>query len=505
MFQTHQSQLVTMLHSGDNQQREQPDISGILRMLPSSAANLVSRRQFVRGLGFGMLGLELPQLLQIQRAMADSSRKKPAKSCIMIFLFGGPSHIDTWDMKPDAPLECRGEFHPIETATPGIQLCEHLPKTARVMEDVALVRGVTIGGHGVGNGDHHADTYYMLTGNRPDRDFFISGIFRKPYPDDFPFIGSIAASRCQTDPELPGIVQCPALSGEVSKVINPGQFAGKLGPNWEPMMARGVLEKPRDFSLPDFALPTGMQTSRVESRRRLLDEIDDFRRAVDRNRTLIDRVDTLHQRAYSLLTSDRTRQAFDIASEPEAVRARYGEDINGQSVLMARRLVEAGVPFVAVHWIGRIVGAGLSWDTHSDNFGQLKNMLLPAFDACYSSLLTDLKDRGLLDETLVIVNAEMGRTPKVGDPRTGGRGTPGRDHWDHCMSALLAGGGVRGGQIYGSSDTIGGYPTGKPVLPEDLARTVYHAMGIADDQLEHRQGDGRPVRLLTDGDVIPVL
>jgi hypothetical protein len=345
----------------------------------------------------------------------------------------------------------------------------------------------------------------MLTGNRPDRDFFIAGTFRKPYQDDFPFIGCTAASRCQRDPELPGIVQCPALSGEVTQVINPGQFAGKLGPNWEPMMARGVLEKAREFSLPDFALPEGVQTSRMASRRTLLDQIDDFRRAVDRNRNLIDRVDTLHQRAYSLLTSDKTRKAFDIAAEPEAVRARYGEDINSQSVLLARRLVEAGVPFVAVHWIGRRVGAGLSWDTHSDNFGQLKNVLLPAFDACYSALLDDLQERGLLDETLVLVNAEMGRTPKVGDPRTGGRGSPGRDHWDHCLSALLAGGGVQGGQIYGSSDPVGGYPTGKPVLPEDLARTVYHAMGIDDRQLEHRQGDGRPVQLLTDGDVIPVL
>lgn len=468
-------------------------------------ADMISRRQFVRGLGFGMMGLELPQILARQQALANSSRGNPAKSCIMIFLFGGPSHIDTWDMKPDAPLECRGEFNPIETSAPGIQLCEHLPKTARVMDDVALIRGVTIGGYGVGNGDHHADTYYMLTGNRPDRDFFIAGTFRKPYDDDFPFIGSTAASRVQRDPELPGIVQCPALSGEVTQVINPGQFAGKLGSNWEPIMARGVLEKPREFSLPGFSLPDSVPTTRFDDRRRLLDQIDDFRRAADRNRYLIDRVETLHQRAYSLLTSDKTRTAFDIAREPEATRARYGEDINSQSVLLARRLVEAGVPFVGVHWIGRKVGAGLSWDTHSDNFGQLKNVLLPAFDACYSALLTDLKDRGLLDETLVLVCAEMGRTPKVGDPRTGGRGAPGRDHWDHCMSALLAGGGVQGGQIYGSSDAIGGYPSGKPVLPEDLARTVYHAMGIEDHQLEHHLGDGRPVQLLTDGDVLPVL
>lgn len=465
---------------------------------------IIPRRQFLPGLGFGLLGLELPGLLQLQ-AHAASPRRKRAKSCIMIFLFGGPSHVDTWDMKPKAPAEYRGDFHPIETTVPGLQLCEHLPKTAGVMQHVALVRGVTIGGHGVGNGDHHADTYYMLTGNRPDRDFFISGIFRKPYEDDFPFVGCTAASRMDHDPQLPAIVQCPARSGEVTGVINPGQFSGKLGPNWDPMLARGVFEKPRDFSLPDLTLAEGLSSPRIDERRRLLEQIDGYRRSVDRNSRLIDRVDVLHKRAYALLSSNRTRTAFDIAREPEADRARYGEDINGQSVLMARRLVEAGVPFVAVHWVGKRVGAGLSWDTHSDNFGQLKNVLLPAFDRCYSALLTDLHERGLLEETLVVVNAEMGRTPKVGDPRTGGTGAPGRDHWDHCMAALFAGGGIQGGQIHGASDALGGYPIGKPILPEDIARTIYHALGIDEHQLDHRLGDGRTIRLLSEGEVIPIL
>ena len=463
-----------------------------------------SRRQVLRGLGFSTLGMGLPEVLRRRTDAAPTGKPGRTRAVITIFLFGGPSHIDTWDMKPKTPVEYRGLFQPINTSVPGIELCEHLPQTARVMRHVALVRGMTIGGHGVGNGDHHADTYYVLTGNRPDRDFFISGTFRKPYPDDFPAISCTAAARLHHDPEIPPIVQCPALSGEVSGVINPGQFSGKLGPNWQPLMAHGVLEKPRDFQLPDLKLPDELDRARMDRRRQLLQQFDNAQAGGPRSNRPLNQYDAHYQRAYSLLTSDRTRKAFDIASEPEAVRARYGENINGQSLLMARRLVEAGVPSVAVHWVGKKVGAGLSWDTHSDNFGQLQDVLLPAFDASYSALLEDLDQRGLLDETLVVVNAEMGRTPKVGDPRTQrGKLLPGRDHWDHCMAALLAGGGVQGGQIYGASDKIAAYPVGKPVLPEDVAQTVYHALGI-EDQMGHEEPDGRVIRLLNDGEALPL-
>lgn len=472
--------------------------------MPRASALLTScaRREFTRGLGFGMLGLGLPELIGARAVGANVPRGR-AKSCIMIFLFGGPSHIDTWDMKPQLPVEYRGEFSPIDTIAPGIQLCEHLPLTARLMDRVALVRGVTIGGRGVGNGDHHADTYYMLTGNQPDRDFFIAGTFRKPYPDDFPFVGCTVASRVPRDSQLPPIVQCPALSGEVTTVINPGQFSGKLGPAFEPFMVRGELSQPRDLHVADLGLPDTMQPPRMIDRRSLLRGIGEWERDMHRKGSPLERYDVLQQQAFDLLTSDRARRAFDLTREPEAVRRRYGEELNGQSVLLARRLVEAGVPFVAVHWVGRRVGAGLSWDTHSDNFGQLKNVLLPAFDACYSALLDELGERGLLDETLVVVCAEMGRTPKVGDPRTGGVGAPGRDHWDHCMAALLAGGGIQGGQIYGASDRIGAYPAGKPVLPEDLARTIYHAFGI-EHLLMQQQPDGRRVSLLADGEPLPI-
>lgn len=455
----------------------------------------------MRGLGFGMAGLGLADFLRLKCEAAEARRIGKAKHCIMIFLFGGPSHIDTWDMKPDAPAENRGEFKPIRTSVPGIELCEHMPKTARLAHHLALIRGVTMGGRTVGNGDHHSDTYYMLTGNRPDPTFFSEGINRQPHGEDWPFVGSTVASRLDSNPELPPIVQLPARSGEVTNYINPGQFSGKLGPRFEPLMVRGTLERPDSLAVPAFALPGDIGHQRMHHRRDLLGQINAWQRRMESGGGPLTDYDAHRQRAFSLLVSEQSKRAFDINHEPPEVRARYGNDINGQSVLLARRLVEAGVPFVCVHWIGRKVGAGLSWDTHSDNFGQLKNVLLPAFDACYSALLEDLAERGLLDETLVIVNAEMGRTPKVGDPRPGGAN--GRDHWDHCMSVLLAGGGVRGGQVYGASDKIGAFPTAHPVLPEDIAATIYEAAGIR-QQLWIKDRQGRPQSVLAEGEPLPV-
>jgi hypothetical protein len=450
-----------------------------------------------------MLGLGLPDVLRLQAHARPLSRPGKAKSCILIFLFGGPSHIDTWDMKPEAPAEYRGEFKAIQTSAPAIRLCEHLPRTARVAHHMAAVRSVTMTGRVIGNGDHHADTYYMLTGHRPDRSFFVEGINRKPHADDWPFLGSAVAFTRARDPELPGVVQAPARSGEVTGYINPGQFSGLLGPNFEPVMVRGTLEKLFDLSVPQFALPAELGPARLGRRRDLLARLDSWQRQMERPGSPLDDYGAHEGRAYTLLTSEKAKRAFDLTREPPHVRDRYGRDINGQSVLLARRLVEAGVPFVCVHWIGRIVGAGLSWDTHTDNFGQLKNVLLPAFDACYSALLEDLHDRGLLGETVVAVTAEMGRTPKVGDPRNGGKGPPGRDHWVNCQSALLAGGGIRGGQVYGSSDRVGGYPADRPVNPEHLAATVYQALGIADD-LAVRDRQGRPLRLLEEGEPLPL-
>ncbi|MEX0728576.1 MAG: DUF1501 domain-containing protein [Planctomycetaceae bacterium] len=473
-----------------------------------------TRRQFVQGIGFGGLGLGLPQLVAPSVAHALNS-SRTAKRCLMLFLFGGPAQSDTFDMKPEAAVEYRGEFNPIATSVPGIEWTEHLPKTAKLAHHIALVRSVTMSEKSIG--DHHADTYYILTGHRPDRSFFLEGINRKVHDDDWPCISSAVANALGHPAELPGVVQMPALSGEVTAYINPGQFAGKLGPNYEPLMIRGVLEKPRDLAAPEFLLPAEISSGRMNGRRDLLVQLDDWQRGLDRQTdtalgSLAANASTgsslsnwiAHQRkAFDLLTSPKAKQAFDVSLEPEETRVRYGNDINGQSVLLARRLLEAGVPSVCVHWIGQRVGAGLSWDTHSDNFGQLKNVLLPAFDSCFSALLEDLHDRGMLEETLVFVAGEMGRTPKVGDPRTGGKGPPGRDHWIHLLPALFAGGGISGGQVYGSSDAIAAYPADNPVTPCDLAATVFHALGIP-DTYTYQDALGRPYHLLEEGEPLPL-
>jgi hypothetical protein len=295
-------------------------------------------------------------------------------------------------------------------------------------------------------------------------------------------------------------VQLPARSGEVTGYINPGQFSGILGPAHEPVLVRGDIDKPRQLAAPEFTLPSDIPSERLNGRRHLLARVDAWRRSVEKTGDH----DTHKRRALELLTSARARRAFDITKEAAAVRDRYGNDINSQSFLLARRLVEAGVPFVCVHWIGRRVGAGLSWDTHSDNFGQLKDVLLPAFDAGYSALLDDLRQRGLLDETLIVVAAEMGRTPRVGDPRTASKSKPGRDHWIHCQTALFAGGGIRGGQVYGASDKIAGYPATDPVYPDQIAATVYRAMGIADRELIFTDRERRPVHLVDEYRPLPL-
>jgi hypothetical protein len=469
---------------------------------PLSEGASWTRRQFVRGLGFGALGLGLPEVLR-----AGTTRRGPrtgkARACILIWLFGGPSHIDTWDMKPDAPAEYRGEFRPIATTVPGIRLCEHLPRTARAARHLALVRSVTMTGRVIGDGDHHADTYYMLTGRRPDRSFFVQGINRRPHPDDWPFIGSLVSYHRGGGGALPGVVQLPARSGEITGYINPGQFAGLLGPNHQPLMVRGTLDRPRELTVPHLATPAEIDTGRTRGRRTLLRQLDAWQRRAERHGAASDALDAHQRRALELLSSRRAKRAFDLSLEPSAVRDRYGPDVNGQSVLMARRLVEAGVPFVCVHWIGKSIGAAFIWDTHGDNFNVLKKVLLPSFDACYPALLEDLEDRGLLDETLVVVMAEMGRKPKIGDHRSGGVKGAGRDHWVHCQTALFAGGGVRGGQVYGSSDRVAAYPAEKPVYPEQLSATIYHALGVPED-LATTDREGRPLALLEGAKPLPI-
>ncbi|MFP6675659.1 MAG: DUF1501 domain-containing protein [Pirellulaceae bacterium] len=460
------------------------------------------RREFLTASTVGLLSASASVAPLV--ASAEPTSKGRAKSTILFFLCGGASHIDTWDMKPDAPLAYRGPFQSIATTAPDIRLCEHLPMMAKQAEHIAIVRSVT--DYGRATGDHHAGYYYNLTGRPPDITFRTQGNDRRPQPDDWPFLGSIIGSQQPPHPSLPQIISLPHKPSK-APYTRPGQFAGRLGFQHDPFYLKNDPENPLQFLAPSLSIADGMTASRLEGRKSLLAQLDSVRRRVDNDPGYL-RLEYQQQKAFELLTSGTTADAFRLEDESEKTRERYGETINGLSLLMARRLVEAGVPFVTVFWKeheglkAKCKSAG-GWDTHGNNFNCLQHNLLPEFDRAYSALIEDLSDRGLLDETLVMVTSEMGRRPKIGDPRSGGVAGAGRDHWTKSMSVLLAGGGIRGGQVYGSTDKFGEEPKDNPVGPEDIAQTVYAARGIESVQIRDTQG--RPFNLLDEGHALDQL
>ncbi|MFP6612521.1 MAG: DUF1501 domain-containing protein [Pirellulales bacterium] len=460
--------------------------------------NPLDRRTFLVASTVGFAGLNFGAQVGAAPTGDIRPRTRPAKSTILFFLCGGASHIDTWDMKPDASQEFRGPFQPIATRGEEIRLCEHLPLTAQQSHHLAVVNGVT--DYGLATGDHHAGYYYNLTGHVPDPTFRTQGNDRRPYRDDWPFIGSVIASRRPQHSSLPQLITLPHKPSR-PPYTRPGQFSARLGSQHDPFYLKADPAKPLEFHAPTLALQTGLTKRRIDRRRSLLKSLEQTRRQFDTDLAIRD-FSIQQQRAFGLLASSSATDAFDLNKEPKSVRQRYGGTINGTSLLMARRLVQAGVPFVTVFWKGdtrlndKCKSAG-SWDTHGNNFNCLKNNLLPEFDRGFSALLEDLARTGLLDETLVMVTSEMGRKPKIGDPRSGGKSGAGRDHWTACMSVLLAGGGIRGGQIYGETDPRAEYPTSNPIGPEDIAKTVYYAMGVSD--LTANDAQGRPFNLLEDG------
>jgi hypothetical protein len=461
----------------------------------------VDRRTFLVAGGLSWFGAGVAGSLLAADPGAYASGRKIATSTIMIWLSGGASHIDTWDMKPDAPADYRGPFQPIATTAPGVTLCEHLPFLARQAHHLAVANSV--GDFGRGTGDHHAGYYYNLTGHAPDPTFHRLLNARTPYPTDWPSIASVVSYKRPPHPYLPSAITLPQKEG-APEYTRPGQFAARIGIEFDPVFVDGSREKPLEFTAPSLKLSGDTTVERLSSRRELLTTLDDAQRLTERSLAAGDYSKQQH-RAFSLLTSKQTKAAFDIQSEPESIREKYGRSITATSLVMARRLVEAGVPFVTVFWKGdkeldSLCKSGGGWDTHGNNFNCLKDRLLPEFDRPFAALLDDLHDRGLLDETLVVVSSEMGRKPKIGDPRSGGPNGAGRDHWTTCMSVLLAGGGIRGGQTYGSSDKLAEYPSNNPVTPGDIAATVYHAMGLHD--LTATDREGRPFRLLEEGQTI---
>ncbi|MEQ1852731.1 MAG: DUF1501 domain-containing protein, partial [Chthoniobacteraceae bacterium] len=397
----------------------------------------MNRRAFLTASAMGLAGLHCAA------APGTNALRKPAKSTILFFLCGGASHIDMWDMKPEAPGEYRGEFRPISTTARDIHLCEHLPLLAKQAHHFSLVHGIT--DFGRATGDHHAGYYYNLTGHTPDQTFKQQGNDRRPYPDDWPYMGCVVGARRPPHPKLPSVITLPHKPSKLP-FTRPGQFAGRLGLEHDPFYLSGKFEEPLNFSAPTLTLERGMSTGRLDSRRELLRALDDARRELD-HEVQVRNYARQQEKAFALLSSSSAAGAFDIASEPASVRERYGNTINGTSLLMARRLVAAGVPFVTVFWkedesiAAQCKSAG-GWDTHADNFNCLKKYLLPQFDRAFSALMEDLAGSGLLDETLVLVTSEMGRKPALGDPRSGGRAGAGRDHWTACMSVLMAGGGI---------------------------------------------------------------
>lgn len=457
-----------------------------------------SRRDFLVASTTGIAGFRFGSsvLGASGTSAADSASSSPAKTTILFFLCGGSSHVDMWDVKPEAPSEYRSLFRTIPTSSPEIHLCEHLPMTAKVADRLAIVRSVT--DRGRATGDHHAGYYYNLTGHVPDQTFKTQGNDRRPQPDDWPFMGSVIGSRRPPHPELPQVISLPHKPSR-APYTRPGQFAGKLGPLHDPLYLLGDHAEPMKIAAPSLRLQTSR--GRLEDRSSLLEALNAARSDLDVSPAIRD-LSAYQDQAFSLLSSASTASAFDLDQETEATKERYGKTINGMSLLMARRLAEAEVPFITVFWRENLDlrtkcrSAG-GWDTHGNNFNCLSESLLPEFDRAYSALLEDLTDRGLLDQTLVVVSSEMGRKPKIGDRRSGGVKGAGRDHWTACQSIVMAGGGVQGGQTFGKTDRYGEYPVENAVGPEDISRTVYHAMGI--DDLDAIDRAGRPINLLSEG------
>ena len=442
------------------------------------AAKRLSRRSCL--LAGSACGLSLATLLRARGAAGASSPAK-ARSAVVLFLSGGPSQLDMWDLKPLAPIEIRGDFRPIDTSVPGIQVCEHLPRTARVADRLAIVRSMS---HG--EGDHLRAGYLSMTGGPMNRPIVqASGMER----GDRPHAGAVVAQALgQQQAMAPPFVMIPEFISPVG-VPRPGQHGGFLGAAFDPYLINSDPNLP-DYSPGAVAPSADVDNDRLSNRRELLSNVDRLAGWRERgDETYV----TYASRALDLIGSSAAQRAFNLSDESPATRDRYGRHIFGQSTLVARRLVEARVRLVQVNFIRHDRGkGGQGYDSHSvppnpPHFAWAKQELLPPTDAALASLVEDLAERGLLDETLVIMLGEFGRTPKVNN-------YGGRDHWPQCYSAVLAGGGLQSGVVYGASDKIAAAPTSDPVSPQDVLATMHHLLGIDPHSLIHdRQARPWPI------------
>jgi Protein of unknown function (DUF1501) len=433
--------------------------------------NGVTRRDFIHvgAAGIFGMGLTLPQLLQAQERAAARGQTTRDVSLIFLFLHGGLSTIDTWDMKPNAPVEFRGEFGPIQTNVNGIQVCEHLPRSARHMDKFSLVRSFR---HH--NSDHGAADHYMFTGYFP-----VAGFNPTLSPNNQrPSLGSVIARKLGPRRGVPPYACLPKL--------HPSGGPAYLGSSVAPFVIDADPNAP-NFSVPDIVPPPALAADRLDSRRELLRQLDRFQQSVERAANHNARAISDYQReAFNLMVSPDARRAFDLQAEPDRLRDEYGRNTLGQSCLMARRLVEAGVRCVTIDHS--------NWDTHDNNFATLRRELLPALDAGIAALFRDLADRGRLGSTLVLITGEFGRTPRINR-------NAGRDHWGPVFTVALGGGGIQGGRAIGTSDARAERPATNPHGPENLATTIYHLLGI-DPTEDFHTPDGRPVALVNNGRVI---
>jgi hypothetical protein len=447
--------------------------------LAQQACDGYTRRDLLQVGGLAAMGMWLHHLPLRSIAASAERGYGRAKSCVVIFLFGGPSQIDIWDMKPGAPAEFRGEFRPIATRVPGIQICEHLPRLAHHADKFCLIRSMN---HP--HPRHGWGLYYMLTGrqhNRPDLD-------APPSPDDFPGLGALVSKLGQRRPGLPPAVTMPRWNRFLDL---PNDYAGEkggfLGGGYDPWLVK-ARKLSNALSLEELVLPVDVPPGRLSERKDLLTAVD---QRIGQWAEKTSEHDVIYRRACDLLSSQALRRAFDLSCEPKHLREEYGSHPFGQGLLLARRLVQAGTSLVQLNWHndGSDVKSPF-WDTHKDNFNRLKNGLLPPVDIGLSAFLADLQAQGLLESTLVLVMGEFGRTPRIGQVvMNGATDKAGRDHWPHAYTVLAAGGGVRGGQVYGATDGRAAYVRDSPVSPPDLQATVLHTLGIKPSTLvADRQG-----------------
>ena len=445
----------------------------------------ISRRELLHVGGLGAFGLGLPFLMQARQArgievgsVLPALGLPRAKSCIVLFLMGGPSQHSTWDPKPNAPAEIRGEFAPISTVVPGMQFSELLPRTSLLADRFAVMRAVSSGDNA-----HSSSGYYMLTG-QPHAPMNSENA-NPGFPNDSPNIGSIIRKLIAERGGLPASMRLPHQIFNSDGSIWPGQDAGFLGRSVEPWLLNCQPATP-NFRIDELTLNPDISPQRLTTRRSLLDQINQRHHDVGQNeRNGLYR--RLNEQAFNVLNSANSRQAFELDRETPEMRDRYGRTQFGQSVLLGRRLIEAGVSLVQVNWFrGPDEPSDTPcWDSHAREAERLKTVLAPPTDQALAALVEDLEQRGRLDDTLIVCMAEFGRTPRI-------NGAGGRDHWGHVYSVALAGGGIRGGVVHGASDTIGAYPASGRVQPQDLTATIFHCLGL-DPLTEIHDTLGRPI------------